>query len=132
MGTLRVDPDPASAASVRRAVGQALGAEGLPAPVIDDAVLVATELLGNSLRHAAALPSGQLRVSWDVNGEGVIVRVTDGGGVRSPHLRNAEPAGTTGRGLRIVDALAAEWGVESQPDGATTVWAWLALPAPSA
>jgi anti-sigma regulatory factor (Ser/Thr protein kinase) len=128
MGTLRVDPDPASAATVRRAVGESLDASGLPAPVIDDAVLIATELLGNSLRHADALPSGELRVSWDVDGDGVVVRVTDGGGGQLPHVRNTRADATTGRGLRIVDALAAEWGVESQPDGATTVWAWLAVP----
>jgi len=127
-GMLRVDPEPSSAATVRSTIRHALHAFGVSKPVIDDAVLVATELVGNALRHASALPSGDLEVCWEVDGERVTVQVTDGGGRQLPHMLTPDRDATTGRGLMIVDAVAEEWGVESLSDGGTTVWASLLRP----
>lgn len=88
-------------------------------------VLVATELLSNALQHAAALPEDDLVICWNVDGKSVQLEVTDGGGGwRHPHIRYAGPRDTTGRGLSIVDSLAAEWGVEER-DQSTSVWATL-------
>jgi hypothetical protein len=40
---------------------------------------------------------------------------------REPVLRETTPGQENGRGLRIVDALATEWGVEQMPHG-KRVW----------
>jgi serine/threonine-protein kinase RsbW len=94
----------------------------LPEPVREEVALVATELLGNSVRHARALDDGQLAVAWGVGEYGVEISVTDGGGATAPTARDAAPTETRGRGLSIVATLAAQWGVEQQGD-VTTVWA---------
>ena len=43
----------------------------------------------------------------------------DGAGGEVPHVRD-EPFAENGRGIVIVTALAAEWGVEAEHDGTTT------------
>lgn len=134
-GALLVPHDYASAAAVRHRLCEELRAVGLSSAVLDDAVIIAGELVGNALRHARPLPDGGVRVMWDVDGDGILMQVTDGGADTEPRLqrRRASPgarpvAGMAlgGRGLAIVESLADAWGVRRQPGG-TTVWARLSL-----
>jgi len=129
---------PTSAGEVRRELGADLARRGLSAEVVDHATLLASELVGNSVRYAHPLPGGVLRVAWTVERNCLRVRVTDGGGRTVPQVREAGPADTRGRGLAIVEALARSWGVDqSAHEGAgtasggstaaSTVWAELAL-----
>jgi serine/threonine-protein kinase RsbW len=124
---------PTSAGEVRRQLGADLARRGLSADVVDDVTLLASELVGNSVRYAQPLPGGVLRVAWSVQPGSVQVRVTDGGGRGSPHVRDAGPSDVRGRGLAIVEALARDWGVDRAGHGpapagaASTVWAELAL-----
>lgn len=120
MGSVRVAPTPASVRTVRSVLRHDLAV--LPEPVREDVALVATELLGNAMRHATSLNDGQLAVDWGVGETGVEIAVTDGGGPTEPVASEAAPTSTGGRGLSIVASLAAQWGVER--DGVhTTVWA---------
>jgi serine/threonine-protein kinase RsbW len=109
---------------LRERISADLSRAGLPDDLIDDVLLVATELLSNALRHARSLPGGQVDVSWEIHERGVSIRVTDGGGRHQPHVRHPGPSETNGRGLSIVATLAAEWGVE-ESDTSATVWAKL-------
>lgn len=98
---------------------------GLDAVLVDDAALILSELLSNALKHAHALPSGSVRAAWGLRpGNLLAIEVTDGGGPTRP--RQASPSLTArgGRGLSIIDALAAEWGVRGTGDE-ITVWALL-------
>lgn len=115
---------PSSAAVLRQRLAGDLARAGVTSDVIDDALLVATELLTNALRHARTLADGQIAVDWQVAGRDVSIAVSDGGGRNTPHVRTPGPAETNGRGLSIVDTLAEEWGVDEGPAGAT-VWARL-------
>jgi serine/threonine-protein kinase RsbW len=119
-----VPAQPSSAAVVRQRISDDLARAGLPASLIDDVMLVATELLSNALRHARALPDDQLDVYWDVRHDAVSIKVTDGGGRHQPHVRHPGPAEPNGRGLSIVETLAEEWGVE-EGGSTATVWATL-------
>ena len=94
----------------------------IASPVIDDVVLVATELVSNAVRHADPLPGGQVTVTWELDTRSVIVRVTDGGASSQPAVQHPSSRDTSGRGLALVAALAASWGIENTA-GATTVWA---------
>jgi anti-sigma regulatory factor (Ser/Thr protein kinase) len=121
-----------SAALARRSVLAAFDAAGLTTEQALDAALIASELVGNAVRHATPLRSGQLAVSWSVDPDGYQISVTDGGvaGTTRPEISTRQASGhdTGGRGLQIVAELADDWGVAAQA-GATTVWARTWTPA---
>jgi len=121
---MHVRAEAASAAAVRAGLSADLAGHGLPAEVRNDAALVATELITNAIRHGRPLPTDELVVEWSTEGEGVLIRVTDGGGPSHPRLMNSGPDDTSGRGLAIVNSLASSWGVDLDPDR-VTVWAKL-------
>jgi anti-sigma regulatory factor (Ser/Thr protein kinase) len=98
----------------------------LPELVREEVALVASELLGNAVRHARALDDGQLVIDWGVGEYGVEIAVTDGGGSTQPMVSEPAPTEIGGRGLSIVATLAARWGVE-QHGALTTVWAIVPL-----
>ena len=118
---LLVRHEAASAAIVRIRLARDLASYDLPAAAIDDAVLVASELVGNAVRHTRPTESGTLDVSWHVDATGVRVCVGDPGD-EQPRPRIAGDDEPEGRGLKIVDAMADEWGVEREARG-KTVWA---------
>lgn len=117
----------ASAALARRRLASELSADGLPVDVVADAELMMGELFGNVVRHARPLPDGSVRAYWLLLGGRLRLAVTDGGSIRVPHALPLRPSATSGRGLSIVEALAAAWGVEPTSQGAVTVWAELDL-----
>lgn len=100
------------------------------ASLLADVIAVLAELVGNAIRHAEPLPGGVVRVAWrlrvdDAGSEAVTVRVTDGGAAnRSPAVRPVGTEAVDGRGLRIVVALAEQWGIERDGLG-QSVWAAL-------
>jgi len=92
------------------------------AAVVDAVAVVVSELLGNAVRHAAPLGEGDLILRWSVEVDAVRIEVVDGGG-GALASRDATATATSGRGLRIVEALASEWGSETDTTGRRTVWA---------
>lgn len=80
---------------------------------VDLAILLASELVTNSLRHSgSAVPGGVVMVTVAVVGESVRVEVTDRIGNGVPVLPSVAPAGDEAegnRGLWLVDALSARW-----------------------
>ncbi|MDQ1464822.1 MAG: hypothetical protein QOC73_1763 [Actinomycetota bacterium] len=124
MSSVRVAPTPASVGYVRAVLRDDLAV--LPEMVREEVALVASELLGNAVRHARALDDGQLVIDWGVGEYGVEIAVTDGGGSTRPVVTEPAPTEISGRGLSIVATLAARWGVE-QHGSSTTVWAIVPL-----
>lgn len=120
MGSVRVAPLPASVGAVRSVLRDDLAV--LPEPVREDVALVVSELLGNALRHARSLHDGRLAVEWGVGDGGVEIAVTDGGSATAPIVIEPAPTDVSGRGLSIVENVAARWGVE-QHGHERTVWA---------
>jgi serine/threonine-protein kinase RsbW len=92
----------------------------------DDARLVVSELVGNSVRHARPLADGTMQVAWVASPTGIDIAVTDGGARTTPERVEASVSDLAGRGLAIVETLAARWWVESTRSR-TTVHALLAL-----
>ncbi|SOD71061.1 anti-sigma regulatory factor (Ser/Thr protein kinase) [Jatrophihabitans sp. GAS493] len=126
MFTTWASPDADSVTAVRHGLARNLQMLSLAPEIIDDAELVLGELLVNSIRHARPLDSGRIEVAWDLRDDAVVLRVTDGGGAETPHVRETGTFESGGRGLRIVQALADRWGV-IRSDATSTVWAELAL-----
>lgn len=109
---------PEAAASARRIVAGVLGAWQLQ-DLVPDTQLVVSELIGNAYQHARDDEEVELEVV--AHGGAVTIRVNDGSSLR-PMLRAAADDETTGRGLRIVEAVSTRWGVADH-EGGKQVWA---------
>jgi anti-sigma regulatory factor (Ser/Thr protein kinase) len=117
---LELPADPTSAGKARRFVRDVL-AEWGAAYLEEPAVLLTSELVTNALLHART----PMRL-WLRRRAGLVrIEVLDDSGVQ-PARRNYDEDASTGRGLALVDALAAEWGVEPA-NGGKAVWFTLAL-----
>ncbi|WP_158581383.1 ATP-binding protein [Actinomadura spongiicola] len=111
---------------VRRSVGFArsfVRARAPDAPGLDDMIMAVSELVANAITHTASgREGGRVTVVLTAGGGMYRLEVEDGGGADGrPHVRD-EVGAETGRGMRIVAALASSWGFRR--DGArTVVWA---------
>ncbi|MEU8799130.1 ATP-binding protein [Spirillospora sp. NPDC048819] len=133
---------------VRRSVGCARGfvrevAGGRPGPdgpvpddtlpgdmLLEDMVTVASETVANAITHTASgLEGGEVTLVLSAGGGVYRLEVTDDGAAGGrPHVKE-EVGAETGRGMRIVEALASRWGF--RVEGARTV-VWAEFPAPAA
>ena len=118
---LAVIPEPASAALVRRLLAADLMGRHVAQPWIDDAVLVASELVSNAVLHVRAPLDVQLDVTWEVEPDSVVIRVLDSS-ADLPRGRTTDETDTRGRGLFIIATLALDWGVRRTAAG-KEVWA---------
>jgi anti-sigma regulatory factor (Ser/Thr protein kinase) len=92
-----------------------------PCPTRDDVITVAVELGTNAVKYTASGHDGWFTTQITWHTATVRVAVQDGGAPQGPcHLD--DPAGEHGRGLTIVHALAARYGVSGGPQG-RLVWA---------
>ncbi|MFE0101118.1 ATP-binding protein [Streptomyces sp. NPDC059009] len=123
--TVELQALPSRIGQVRRIVSAQLRYWHLD-PLIDHAALGVTELLTNVHRHAE--PDKVCTVEIELLLDRLTISVHD----HDPHLpvvRDAEPFATSGRGLAMVAAVSASWGVRPQGDAGKIVW--FSLPAPS-
>jgi anti-sigma regulatory factor (Ser/Thr protein kinase) len=123
----RLLPDDATApATARRFVKEALEAWGADPDIVDSALLCTSEIVTNVVMHARrpSLITAQRRADQ------VVVRVDQPGSGPPPVIRRApehdDPMTVAGRGLALVDAIAARWGTESS-DANVQVWFELGL-----
>jgi serine/threonine-protein kinase RsbW len=84
-------------------------------PVAGDALLICSELAGNAVQHSASgRPGGHFNVRVAIReGEHVWIEVEDDGGRWAPQGYPGEH----GRGLLIVEALAACWDIRGDQSG---------------
>jgi anti-sigma regulatory factor (Ser/Thr protein kinase) len=113
---LRLPPDLSAPALARRAVNDLLGS--LPAPLLAQLTLVASELVTNVLRHCTAEDHGAT-LTLTLAPQRVTLTVADAGPGFDPCNRGEsdDPAG--GWGLQVLDAVSDRWWVER--DGGTKV-----------
>jgi anti-sigma regulatory factor (Ser/Thr protein kinase) len=118
----RFDDTPAAPARSRYFIEDICTDWGLPASLREDAVLVGNELVSNAVEHAGSAPE----VTLKLGPEGLCISVRDSSACQ-PVLRDSDRTQPRGRGIWLVQALAAEWGVREH-SGGKTVWARLRTP----
>ncbi|RYU09941.1 response regulator [Nocardioides iriomotensis] len=111
-----------SAALARRFVTATLTDWSLT-PLIDPALLVASELAANAVTHA----DSAFRIQLSLTQHTLRIDVIDFGG-GTPEPQSTTSADEHGRGLLLIDALTAAWGIEDGPGSGKLVWAELTLP----
>nr|WP_239069577.1 ATP-binding protein [Streptomyces sp. SID13666] len=91
---------------------------GLPSTVVDDAELLISELVTNALQHGTAR---EISFRFILSADLLLIMVDDRSPGR-PLVRDSSPDDESGRGMFLVEAIAAAWGVS--PDETRT---WCAL-----
>ena len=117
-----------AAAAVRSAL-QVIS-EHVDPGVLDDARLLATELVTNSVRHSGRGSESSIGLALRLTPDRLSVAVSDPGRGFRPEVGEPDPEQEGGRGLFIVDRLADRWGVGDAPvsppragaGSGTTVW----------
>jgi anti-sigma regulatory factor (Ser/Thr protein kinase) len=112
---VELPPRPASAAEARRFVARALRA--VDAGTREIGVLLASELVTNALLYA----QGRITVRVTPREHTIRVGVHDGNHVEVRPKRVSVEA-TSGRGLALVEQLAAAWGVDIIDGDGKEVW----------
>jgi anti-sigma regulatory factor (Ser/Thr protein kinase) len=112
------NPVPGDVPGLRTATVQALREWGLTS-LAADVCLVAGELLTNAVRHA---PGTGIRYRVGRLGPAVLVEVRDGA-PGAPASPPRDDDAEHGRGLVLVEAVAADWSWTAHGDGTKTVWA---------
>ena len=115
---LRLEPSPSAVGRARATIDRFEGR--LSAQTIEDARLLVSELVTNSLRHASIESDQEIEVSFSLDDRALHVEVLDPGRGFMPRARSSREADETGWGLFLVAQLADRWGV--RPDGPTCVW----------
>jgi anti-sigma regulatory factor (Ser/Thr protein kinase) len=100
-------------AGVRKFVGLALG----PVPVLDEAVLLASELATNAVLHTASGNGGAFGVAVRRYPSAVRIEVRDAGSRRVPIPRLRDSLAEDGRGLDLINLMADKWGHTGDQDG---------------
>jgi anti-sigma regulatory factor (Ser/Thr protein kinase) len=116
---------PGSVSAARRFSRDAL--RDLPPNALELVELMVSELATNCIRHS----DSAFDVLIDRTRSDVRVEVSDRAG-GTPTVRSPGPEEPRGRGLRIVEMLSQEWGVDYRSGDGKTVWFVLSTAAQSA
>ena len=98
----------------------------------EEAVIVASELVTNAIRHGTCssgpdVDVASVMLAWQRHDGRIICVVSDGSSM-PPVLEQADTSSESGRGLQVVHALAAAWGWVMLGACEKAVWAAFQLP----
>ena len=108
-------------AQARHAIAERLNGE-LPVSRRKDVVLLAGELVANSVVHANGDASREILVELVVDPDVIHVAVTDQGSPSVPTVRPRSATLESGRGLLLVENLSDRWGITREGTSRTRVW----------
>jgi anti-sigma regulatory factor (Ser/Thr protein kinase) len=94
----------------------------------DEALLVASELVSNAVRHSHCAREEQLKVSACCERDRLRISVVDPGSSGRAARVVQRPPEQGGLGLKVVDELSERWGAQRHQDG-YEVWAEVSLAA---
>jgi len=123
--TVRLPFAPSTPSIVRARLAAFLTVNRASDTVIDDALIVISEMIANAVSHGVPGHDGTIEISWSINGTLLELSVLDGG--VDCHLEpvDFDEDSLSGRGLSIINRVADRWWVDMS--AGTRVNAELAL-----
>ena len=116
------ESSPVHVRAARDLVTDLLRSHHWPPDAIEKARVVMSELASNAVLHAQT----PFQVRCKIDGD-AIIEVTDWQPGSVPLVADSDPAREGGLGLRLVEAIASEWGIRARPEFKVV---WCRLPAP--
>lgn len=129
--TQRLSATRRGARLARRLTVHQLDVWGIPygSDTSDAAALIVAELAANAVLHGR-VPGRDIALRLTYGPHTIRIEIADPRGERLPHRPTfAALDADSGRGLLLIDALAARWGVDTKPGPGKTVWAEIDHPA---
>ena len=80
--------------------------------VIDDALIVISEMIANAVSHGEPNSAGTIEISWTINGDLLELSVQDAGEGGSLTPIDFDEDSLSGRGLSIINRVADRWWVD--------------------
>nr|WP_254450800.1 ATP-binding protein [Aeromicrobium stalagmiti] len=80
--------------------------------VIDDALIVISEMIANAVCHGVPTADGTIEISWSINGDLLELSVHDAGEGASLKPIDFDEDSLSGRGLSIISRVADRWWVD--------------------
>ena len=117
----------AKAPAAARAIVASRLRDRWPAPVLDRARLLTSELVTNSVLHSHAPADASMIFRLELSHDAIRLEVEDPGGRGAVAPRSPDLDGGGGFGLNLVERLSERWGVDRVAAGGTRVWAQIAL-----
>ena len=115
------EPVATSTARIRRRLRAAFAQWGLPADIIENALMVVEELVANAVDHART--PFRLTVDHLTARSGAALRIAVQDQCPQPvNVRPFDARAARGRGLQMIEALTSRWGCDRTAAG-KTVWA---------
>lgn len=81
-------------------------------PVIDDALIVVSEMIANAVSHGSPTSAGGIEISWSITGDLLELSVLDAGSGGSLKPIDFDEDSLSGRGLSIISTVADRWWVD--------------------
>lgn len=121
-------PPHAEAARLARSALESVAAGCTRPEVLEDARLLISEIVTNSVRHGHPPPDAHIHLSLSLSEEKLRAEVSDEGPGFSPEKIKRSPEQIGGWGLGIVQEVADRWGVDK--NGEVCVWFEIDAPIP--
>lgn len=116
---------PRSVGRARQRWRQELATGRIATEVLETAELLLSELVTNAVQHARVPRGREIEVRYELSDSYLRVEVADTSD-EQPEQRTADDNDERGRGLLLVDTLAAKWGVS--PRNIIGKFVWFELP----
>lgn len=110
--TIRLPFDRATPSIARTKLAGFLTINRAPSSVIDDALIVISEMIANAVSHGMPTDDGTVEISWTINGDLLELSVYDAGQGGALNPIDFDEDSLSGRGLSIINQVADRWWVE--------------------
>lgn len=111
--SIRLPFAPSTPSMARTKLAAFLTINRAPASLIDDALIVVSEMIANAVSHGVPSADNMMDISWNLKREVLELCVSDGGDVPTLTPIEFDEDSLGGRGLSIINTVADRWWVDA-------------------